>query len=136
MRHDHCLREAGFCGLIGVLDYGDAADRRAPFRSDLDTGHIGALNLEPRSVAVMIGGGACQKRRDVGKTQLVYSRSETADVEIALVIRLGRPAKSAQTHTLFGALDFDTYHAGARNRLASFVINDAAQRFISLLCDA
>src|SRR5262249_15197616 len=56
--------------------------------------------------------------------------------EIALLICLRRPAKSAGIHTLPGASDFSANHAGASNRLTGFIINDASRRFVSLLCDA
>src|SRR5262249_21879026 len=141
MRHDHCLRQARFCGRIGVFDYGDAPDRRAAFRSDLNAGHIATLDLESRTVAVITAASARQKRFVVGKAQLVLSRSETVEPEIALPIRLGvstEPAKSyaIERYDVVGAFGFDTDHTGARNRLACLVINDAAHRFVSLLCDA
>src|SRR5262249_35084391 len=112
IRYDYRLREAGFCGLIGVLDDGYAADRRATFRSDLDSGHIGALNLEFCSVAVIIAACARQNRRGVDKAQLILSRRETVEVEIALLIRLGCGAERAEIHALAGASDFCADHRG------------------------
>src|SRR5262249_8322979 len=105
-RHDYRLREAGFGGLIGVLNDGDSADRRAAFRSDFDAGHIGALNLELRPVAVITAAAPRQKRREVGKAQPVLSRRETAEVEIALLVRLGRGARQAEIHALANASGF------------------------------
>src|SRR5262249_19860014 len=63
MRHDYRLREAGFGGLIGVLDDGDPADRRAAFRSDFDAGHISALNLELRPVPVITATAAAPRQK-------------------------------------------------------------------------
>src|SRR5262245_52039420 len=136
MRHDHRLQEAGFGGLIGVLDDGDPADRRAAFRSDFDAGHVGALNLELRPVAVITAAAPRQTRREVGKAQPVLSRHEAAEVEIALLVRLWAADRHAESYDLARASGFRIDHRSARNRLARFIINDAPRRFIAFLRDA
>src|SRR5262245_5041567 len=98
MRHDYRLREAGFRGLIGVFDDGDPADRRAAFRPDFDAGHVGALNLELRPVAVITAAATRQKRREVGKAQQVLPGHETAEVEIPLLIRPGHGSRRAESY--------------------------------------
>src|SRR5262245_886263 len=125
MRDDDRLREAGFGGLIGVLDDGEPADRRAAFRSDFDAGHIGALNLELRPVAVITAAAARQKRREVDQAQPVLPRREAAEMENALLVRPGRGARRAEIDALAGASVSRIDHTSARNRFARLVINDA-----------
>src|SRR5262245_34473158 len=104
MRHNHRLRQALFRGRIGVLDYYDSADRRAAFRSYLDASRVGALNLELRSVTIIITAAAARHERFVvGEDQMIFSRCETAEPEIALLIRPGGSAESAEHCVPVGA---------------------------------
>src|SRR5262245_21657356 len=131
MRHDHRLRQALFRGRVGVLAYYDSADRRAAFRAYLDAGRVGAVNLELRPVAIIATAAASQKRFEVGETKLIFSRRETAEAKISLLIRPGGSAESAEWRALVGAFPLDAHYTGARDRLGRLLSDHAGRRFES-----